>query len=570
VAESGLKTDSGEERTPDARTAHAPLSAADEALDALAHSRFDDVVARHPSLATFLGYPGHDHELSNGSREAVLDDAAEARRYLVRLEQIDARDLSPYFAVERDLALYATRRELFDLEVHRVWERRVTATDEIGDGIFLLLARGSRPLAERLNSIAARLEAAPRHIEQQKTRLGESAPVRLWNEMELEAVASLPSLFGEVVNAARHEFGDAAPEVTRLEDASRDANRALDDYAAWLREELGRATDEFALGVDAYDELLGLRAFDGLTGDDILDIGEEQLAEHRTARAAIAHEIDPSANERVVIDRIKSDHPVDFAAALAAYRTAMDEARTFVREHDLATLPPDEKLSVIETPEYLRNVLPVAAYFPAPKFDHGNDRRGIYVVTPSIDGDPRAMREHNHASIYNTSIHEAYPGHHHQLAVAMDHPSLVRVLVDAPEFVEGWAMYCEQMMREEGFDTSPTHRLMMHTDAIWRACRIILDVKLHRREIRIADAVEFMILQTSFERPQATAEVQRYTYTPSYELSYLLGRVLLLRLRDDERRRLGEHFSLRRFHDALLSQGSLPISFQRRLLVQGY
>jgi uncharacterized protein (DUF885 family) len=130
-------------------------------------------------------------------------------------------------------------------------------------------------------------------------------------------------------------------------------------------------------------------------------------------------------------------------------------------------------------------------------------------------------------------------------------------------------MYCELMMREEGFDTAPEHRLMMHTDAIWRACRIILDIKLHRGQIGVDEATDYMVEQTGFERPNAAAEVKRYTYTPTYQLSYLLGRVLLLRLREDERRRLGARFSLRGFHDAMLGQGSLPISFQRRLLANG-
>jgi uncharacterized protein (DUF885 family) len=129
-------------------------------------------------------------------------------------------------------------------------------------------------------------------------------------------------------------------------------------------------------------------------------------------------------------------------------------------------------------------------------------------------------------------------------------------------------MYCEQMMREEGFDTEPAHRLMMHTDAIWRACRIILDVRLHRRQVSVEEATDFLVAQTGFERPNAAAEVKRYTYTPSYQLSYLLGRVLLFRLREDERRRLGDGFSLRGFHDALLGEGSIPISFHRRLLAE--
>jgi uncharacterized protein (DUF885 family) len=242
----------------------------------------------------------------------------------------------------------------------------------------------------------------------------------------------------------------------------------------------------------------------------------------------------------------------------------MVRARTHIIEHGIATMPPGEQISVIPTPDYLRTVIPFAAYFEPPKFD--KHPSGIYIVTPSVRDDPNAMREHNYASISNTSVHEAYPGHHLQLSAATRHPSLVRLLVDAPEFVEGWGMYSEQMMREQGFDDGPEFLLAMHTDAIWRACRIILDVRMHRGELSVEEATAMLIEHTGFEHANAQAEVFRYTYTPTYQLSYLLGKVLLLQLRTDEQHRLGERFSLMRFHDTLLNNGSLPISFHRRLL----
>jgi uncharacterized protein (DUF885 family) len=122
------------------------------------------------------------------------------------------------------------------------------------------------------------------------------------------------------------------------------------------------------------------------------------------------------------------------------------------------------------------------------------------------------------------------------------------------------------MMREQGFDAGPEFLLAMHTDAIWRACRIILDIRMHRGEISVDDATAFLIEHTGFEHANAQAEVFRYTYTPTYQLSYLLGKVLLLQLRADEQRRLGDKFSLMDFHDTLMRNGSLPISFHRRLL----
>ncbi len=536
---------------------------ADRRHEELVRGRFERQLHSFPNFGTYLGIHAEDGRLADLSRHAVLEELAAEQRFLTDIESLDGADMSPPGSFERELLLLSVRRSIFDTETQRLWERKASATDEVGDGLFLLFARDFAPLSERLDSIASRLEAAPIALEQSKDRLGDR-PVRLWNELELDAAGSLPSLFDEVVAAGRSELGEDSAEQRRLEAASDGARKALEDYSGWLRELLGRSVDDFALGSEAYDELISLRAFDGLTTDEILEIGHEQLAVNHEGRRAAAREVDPSASEAEVLDRIKSDHPERFEEALAAYQEVMFRARDFVAERGLGTLPAGETLSVIPTPEYLRRVMPFAAYFSPAKFDA--DSRGLYIVTPSVDDDPGAMREHNHASISNTSIHEAYPGHHHQLSAAMRHPSLARLMVDAPEFVEGWGMYCEQMMREQGFDATPRHRVIMYTDAIWRACRIILDIRLHRGEIGVDEAIDFLVEHTGFERPNATAEVHRYTYTPTYQLSYLLGKVLLLRLRDDEQRRLGADFSLGRFHDALLYSGSLPISFHRRLL----
>ncbi len=356
----------------------------------------------------------------------------------------------------------------------------------------------------------------------------------------------------------------AEPERRRLVSAADRAKIAVADYQTFLRGTLATGVDSWALGRERYSELVARRAFDGLDTEQILEIGWQQLAQHRAARAAVARQIDPAADEATVIDRLKLDHPATFEEALDGYRDAMLRARAYLIEHDIVSVPDDERIAVIPTPDYLRNVMPFAAYFDAPKFDA--DPLGLYIVTPSVGDDPQAMREHNWSSISNTSIHEAYPGHHLQLAVACRHPSLSRLTVQAPEFVEGWGMYSEQMMREEGFDDGLNFRLSMHTDAIWRACRIILDVRMHRGEIGVDEGLAWLVEQTSFETANARAEIRRYTHTPTYQLSYLIGKVLLLQLRADERRRLGAAFSLRGFHDTLLRNGSLPISFHRRLL----
>jgi uncharacterized protein (DUF885 family) len=533
----------------------------------LVEARVRRLLTDNPMLATSLGVHSEDHRLGDSSRDAVLAEIAADRAHLATIEGLDEDGLSPMVRFERDLETHNLRLGLFEADEVRRWERRSTAAGELGDAVFLLFARGAAPLSERLARIADRLEQAPAFLEASKSRAA-GPQVAVWQGVEARYAADLPELFAEVRAVAEAETaaGRLSPmELIRLGRAIDHADVALAAFGDWIRGTLADATDRWPLGDERYAELVRLRSFGDLDADAILAIGWDQLRATADARRAAARELDPNADLPTVLDRLKSDHPATFDAALDAYRDAMRRARAFVIERDLAGVPDGETIEVIETPEYLRSVMPFAAYFQPARFDA--DQRGLYIVTPAVDDDPNAMREHYRASISNTSIHEAYPGHHLQLAVASMHPSLTRLLTDAPEFVEGWGMYSEQMMREQGFDAGPAFMVSLHTDAIWRACRIILDVRMHRGELTPDEATDFLVERTGFETANARAEVRRYTYTPTYQLSYLLGKVLILGLREEERRRQGPGFSLRAFHDTLLRNGSLPISFHRRLLL---
>jgi uncharacterized protein (DUF885 family) len=542
---------------PDRAADAGPL---DDRLYDLVEARFRRVVRDNPIVGTYLGIHTEDDRLGDASRDALLQELADEKSHLTDVEALDPAGLSGTAQFERDVEIHNLRRAIFDTEVVRTWERRSLALDTVGDALFLIFAQDYAPLPVRLAAIAGRLEAIPAFLEESRSRAA-VPQVRLWQQLEIEAAADLPAFLDEIIAA-----GDDLPEADRrrLTHANDAARAALGGYVEWLNGSLAGGSDEWALGRERYDELVALRAFDGLDADAILAIGEEQLASNKAARIAAAREIDPDVDEPTVVDRIKNDHPATFEEALEAYSDVMRRSRQYLIDKGIVTVPDDERIDVVTTPVYLRNVIPFAAYFSPPKFDP--NPKGIYIVTPSVGNDPNAMREHNYSSISNTSIHEAYPGHHLQLAVANRHPSLTRLLVNAPEFVEGWGMYSEQLMREQGFDDAPNFRLALYTDAIWRASRIILDVRMHRGELSVEEATDFLVAQTSFEGANARAEVNRYTYTPTYQLSYLLGKILLLQLRADEQQRLGSRFDLRAFHDTLFNNGSLPISFHRRLL----
>jgi uncharacterized protein (DUF885 family) len=530
----------------------------------LVESRFRRVVEEEPAWATHLGIHAWDDRLADSSRERVLADTGFDKAHLAAIEALEPADLSEEARFERDLELHHLRIRIFRAETLRTWERRTTGASALGDALFHLFTRDFAPLSERLMSIAARLEGAARFLKGYRSR-AVGAQVRPWLEIELRASGNLPPFLDDIAAAADLPQASLSPtDRRRLRAALDGAKVAIADQMEWIEELLPGATPDWPVGAERYDELVRLRAFDGLDADRILEIGWEQLERNHADRRAAAREIDPAATEMEVVERVKDDHPPTFEEALEGYRRDMARARAHLIERDLVTIPDDERVEVIPTPEFLRGVMPFAAYFEPARWDPSPI--GTYVVTPSVDDHPDALREHYRAAISNTSIHEAYPGHHLQLALAARHPSLTRAQVDAPEFVEGWGMYSEQMLREHGFDDGPEFRVALATDAIWRAARIVLDVRMHRGELSIEEATAFLIEHTGFERPNALAECRRYTYTPTYNLSYLLGKVLLLQLREEESRRLGNGFSLRDFHDTLLRGGSLPISFHRRAL----
>ncbi|HSI99361.1 MAG TPA: DUF885 domain-containing protein [Patescibacteria group bacterium] len=533
-------------------------SDADARFDRSIDRWFRDQVGMHPEIATFFGLHDHDGELSPGGRDAIDEEVAFYRRTIDELSAVDPGELTPERALDRDLAIHQARLGIFWQTEYRTWAGSSEAAGHIGEALFPLFTRDFAPLPERIASIASRLEAAPRYLRESRERVTE--PVQVWTEIDIQSTEMLPGFLDTILAAARSETDDAAG-IRRLEAAVEATRSALGDHLDWLRTDvLPRATGEWAAGPERFEEMIRLRELEA-DGDEILAVGEELLVSEKAARDAICAEIDPTLSLEEVADLVKDDHAATFAESLREYREAMDAARAFVVEHDIATPPDEDHLNVIETPSFVRHLIPFAAYYEPARFDASPV--GTYIVTPPSS--PEMMREHNRSSISNTSVHEAYPGHHLQLSAAITNPSLVRLFSGAPEFAEGWAFYCERMMKEAGFDDTPKGWYIVHTDAIWRATRIILDVSLHRGLIGFDDAVDRLVAETGFERPAALAEVKRYTSTPTYQLSYLFGRHMIEKLKSEVRAREGRDFSPKRFHDTLIYGGTMPVSYARRL-----
>ncbi len=531
----------------------------DAAFDAFVTEVFDWWVDWDPLSATRMGVHKNDGLLPSATYQAVGVETRAAKKALRRLEALDTKSLSPSKRVDRGVMRNALRLWIFRNDELRIWESRPSAAEDLGNGLFLLFMRNFAPLPERMVSITARLERAPAFLQESQGRVRK--PTKLWAEIGLESVRQTPA-FLEIIHAAGQE-ALPAPDAARLGEAIARTRDALAEQERWIREDLlPKAQDRVGIGAAKFRRLVALREL-GLTVDEIYAIGKRFLRESRRELERLAREIPGGGTVERAKEAVKDDHPADWKGALEYTSKAMEDAKRFILERHLATIPPNEVLRVVETPTYLRHLLPFAAYNSPGHFDKVQE--GLYMVTPYEDK-PEMLKENSYAGTRNTAVHEGYPGHHLQLSCANLNPSLARLFArGAVESVEGWAHYCEQMMKEQGFGDDPATRFAQMLDQLWRAARIVIDVDLHCGRMTFDQAVDYLVTECGFERPGAIGEVNRYSYTPAYPLSYLVGKHLILQLRKDVRKGLGKQYSDKFFHDTYLYAGSIPMRYMRQI-----
>jgi len=242
----------------------------------------------------------------------------------------------------------------------------------------------------------------------------------------------------------------------------------------------------------------------------------------------------------------------------------MERSREATVVAQLATLAPGESLEVEAMPDFSRSTYPYAAYVGPGSFERS--RHGRFWVTLPLQSEPEMVRTerlegHPRKGIAVIACHEGYPGHHLQLGLAADQPSLARKVVRSNVFIEGWGLYVEELMTELGYLSDPETRLLRLKDLLWRAARVVVDIGLSTGEMSFEHAVKFMIEGPKLERPNAVGEVRRYTLNPLQPSSYALGRASILDLRERAKR---AGWGMREFHDRLLAGGSLPPALAAR------
>jgi hypothetical protein len=511
---------------------------------------FIDLLARtYPSIATMLGIHEYDGELGSYIPSAMTEFGSELRLLRDRARAIDAASLSAAGRIDQKFLLQQVDSGLLESEGTQWWRRNPDqALDLLLTGLFFLVVREFAPAEERARSLEARLRRLPPYLQESRAALGDTPPVLV--EIAAQTADGGADFLTGMVPEWASSLGRSGAAVL---DAAADGARAMREHAAWLRTEyLPRCNAADGVGEDLLDRVIKTHHLLGDSPDEIARRGEEMIerlnAEIEDVAGALGF-----ASWRAAVHDVKKDVPTP-DELIGAYRDAMRWTEQMVREHDLATVLDDAPLEVRETPAFWRHTTPYAAYSMPGPFDR--DQQGIFWVTPP-DGDMEKLKGHSRPSITVVALHEGYPGHHLQLTRANRHPSKLRRLAESSMLAEGWAFYCEEMGYEQGL-LSTESRLCQLKDEIWRAYRVVIDMRLHQRRMTPAEAVEMLVREADLERPNAESEVRRYTYTPGYQMSYAIGKQEIMRLREQVVAREGADFSLKRFHDRVLDEGSLP------------
>lgn len=536
---------------------------ADQKFDQLTKEMIDKFLETNPDYATQLGlHDPYDYVWPDGSTKRLLKNLELEKEWLNRLkENVKFEELNEDHKL--DCAVLERFHEsskfyFYELQMH---ELNPDAFDIIGGLVFMMLTRDYAPLEKRMDAIAARLEKAPTYLGEFHSRFEKSKPVKLWTEIAIESAQSIGGLFQFLLHAAKDQVSEKVYQ--RLGKAVEKLQPALEEHMKWLNSLLPKTTEKWALGKEKFEKLVKLRDL-GMSSDEILKIGEKYLKDLKAERKRLAEKIAPGKPEQDIMKKIESDAPRSFEEALKATEAVMEEAKRFIQKKNLATVYPEDKLYVKETPAFIAPLIPFAAMMMPSKYD--KPQIGVYIVTRPKD--MANLGKHlNYKSLRNTAVHEAYPGHFLQGA-SSDRGSIIRILADGTETVEGWAHYCEEMMAEKGFITDSETKMVQVNDMIWRAVRIIVDVKLSRGEMTFDEAVEMLVKETGMSQEAATAEVKRYTQTPSYSLSYLLGKHLILQLKKEVEQKMGSKFDEKLFHDTITANGYLPISMLRKVFEQ--
>jgi len=553
----------------------------DDQFQKIARDYIEQYLRANPEDATELGDHRFDGQLTDYSSDARAKDLATQKEFRDKLNAVDGSQLTGANNID-----FRILKENIDYQIFQAEELKepewnpLVYMQSLANCLYLLVARDFAPAEKRIPNLRQRMEKIPRVIAQAKDNL--QHPPRIHTETAIEQTQGAISLVREGLSPLLDSAPSMKKELAPLQEKTA---AALEDYKKWLQNDLlPRSDGDFRLGVEKFRKKLQFALASDLSMEEIMkraqaDLQQTQTAIYQTALPLYKKSF-PDADSATladkhkvtvaVLDKLAEQHPDD-ATVVPYAQKVLGEATDFVKQHNLVTAS-SVPLDVIAMPEFKRGVAIAYCDSPGPLDKNG---KTFFAVAPtpkdwSKERKESFFREYNNFMIRDLTVHEAMPGHYLQLAHANEFraPTLVRAIFRSGTFIEGWAVYCEQMMAEQGYGGPEVkmQQLKMRLRAIANA---ILDQSIHAGNMTEKEAMDLMMEQTFQQEGEAVAKWKRARLTSAQLSTYFVGATEHLDLRSAEEKKLGRDFDLKKYNDQVISYGSPPVKYVRELMLQG-
>ncbi|WP_152053122.1 DUF885 domain-containing protein [Tautonia marina] len=554
---------------------------ADAALESLFQDYLDAWFADEPLMATRLGDHRFDDRLEDLSAESRAGWVERDRRFLAELpERVDYDALSRDGQIDYEIFRHHLEYTLWLSEHFKPFENDPrTYVGYTTEGVYLLLTQSTLPAAENLSNAIERIKAVPRIVETAKATLSDAPRVKVETAI-LQTQGAIAFYTDDVFLFANRPRDEGV-----LAEVAAEAAEALQDYLDFLTNELlPKAGDDWRIGPDLFAEKVARELNSGLTAAEVLAEATAEAERVEQEMAVIARQLwwemfpntpvppdDPEGRRtliRKVLDQIGREHGSPDTLVSDAKATVAS-IKTFINDRNILQLPEPDRCEIIEMPEFMRGNS-VAYLNPAPPLDP--ESRSEYAISPPpSDWDEERvasfLREYNARMLQILTIHEAYPGHYVQLEYSNRCPSLIRRVLSSGTFAEGWAVYTERMMLDEGFGLGDPKLRMQQLKFYLRAVvNAILDHEMHAHSMTDEQAMSLLMDRAFQTEGEAAGKVIRSKQSSAQLSTYFVGRVAFHRLRQAIQREQGDAFDLARFHEATLSHGTLPVKYLPELV----
>jgi uncharacterized protein (DUF885 family) len=568
-----------------ASSAAVAQSSADDAFDILANQYLNDLTVFSPVAATLIGDHSADDQLDQVDAAARIRANELYTTYQTELAAIDRDDLSRANQVDAELLGAQVRSGLWSLNTLQEWAwNPLVYVNTSGSAIYGLVARDFAPIGERLNNVTARLEEIPRFLEQVRGSLVPERVPKIHVETAIQQNPGLNSIIDTMIVPEMAAL--SAADRARLEAAIETAKNAIADHQTWLEEELlPRAAGDFRVGAELYDVKLAFALDSPMGRKEVKSRAESEYEAVRNAMYEIAKEIyatdhpytsfpdtpDEAFKQVVIRAALEKAYqqlpPPDGIVDIA--KLQLQQATDFVIEKNIVTMP-DDPVEIIIMPEFQRGIT-LAYLDPAGPLDKGQS--SFYAVAPLPEDwtDEQInsfLREYNLYSIQDLTIHEGVPGHYLQIALSNRYPSALRSVFWSGPFVEGWAVYAERVMIDEGYlDRDPLMRLINLKWYLRAVTNAIIDSAIHVDGMTRDQAMQLMIEGGFQEEREAAGKWVRAQLSSAQLSTYFVGYQEHIEMRQAVEEAWGDEFTLRRYHDQVLSYGSPPGKYVRALIL---